>query len=67
MTAHWGIPDPAAAVGTEAEVGFAFAEACRQLRNRIELMLNLPMASLDRMSLQHRLGEIGETADGPKR
>ena len=65
MTAHWGIPDPAAAVGTDAEVGVAFAEACRQLRNRIELMLNLPMASLDRMSLQRQLREIGETADGP--
>ena len=67
MTAHWGIPDPAAAVGSEAEIGFAFADACRQLRNRIELMLNLPMASLDRMSLQHRLRQIGDTADGPKR
>jgi arsenate reductase len=67
ITAHWGVPDPAAAVGTEAEIGVAFAEACRRLRNRIELMLNLPLASLDRMSLQHQLRAIGETANSSKR
>lgn len=65
MTGHWGVPDPAAAVGTESEIAAAFAETCRQLRNRLELFLNLPLASLDRMSLQRRLREIGETAHGP--
>jgi arsenate reductase len=65
MTAHWGIPDPAAMVGSEAEIGAAFAETCRLLRNRLELLLNLPLASLDRMSLQQRLREIGETLDRP--
>src|SRR5437879_4444328 len=65
MTAHWGVPDPAAVVGTEAEIGAAFAETCRRLRNRIELLLNLPMASLDRMSLHRRLHEIGEPRDSP--
>ncbi|WP_414693955.1 arsenate reductase ArsC [Phenylobacterium sp.] len=65
MTAHWGVPDPAAVAGPEAEIGAAFAETCRRLRNRIELLLNLPMASLDRMSLQGRLREIGETRDSP--
>ena len=63
MTAHWGIPDPAAVVGSEAEIGAAFADTCRLLRNRLELLLNLPLASLDRVSLQQRLREIGETHD----
>jgi arsenate reductase len=57
MTAHWGIPDPAAATGPEAPL--AFAEAYRVLHNRITLFTSLPLASLDRMSLQHRLDEIG--------
>jgi arsenate reductase len=60
ITAHWGIPDPAAASGTEAEIGAAFAEATRQLRSRISLFLELPFASLDRMSIQSRVREIGE-------
>lgn len=63
MTAHWGIPDPAAATGSEAEIAAAFNDAARQLRNRIQLFLNLPLASIDRMSLQSRLREIGRTAD----
>jgi arsenate reductase len=63
MTAHWGIPDPAAATGTEAEVALAFAEACRQLTNRINLFLALPVESIDRMSLQTRMREIGQNAE----
>jgi len=65
MTAHWGVPDPAEATGTEAEIGVAFAEAARMLRNRISLFLELPMAKLDRMSLQAKLREIGDTANQP--
>jgi arsenate reductase len=65
MTAHWGIPDPAAVTGSEAVIGAAFAEACRQLTNRINLFLALPMESIDRMSLQARLREIGKSADRP--
>lgn len=61
MTAHWGIPDPAAVQGSEAEIGAAFADAARQLRNRIGLFLALPVASLDRLSLQAKLRQIGET------
>ncbi len=64
ISAHWGIPDPAAATGTEAEIAVAFREAARLLRNRIDLLLALPMAKLDRMSLQRRVRDIGETADG---
>ena len=59
MTAHWGIPDPAAATGSEAEVALAFTEAARQLRNRIEVFVALPVEKLDRISLQNRLHEIG--------
>jgi protein-tyrosine-phosphatase len=60
MTAHWGIPDPAAAEGTDAEKHLAFADAYRQLSNRILAFLSLPLASIDRMSLQSRLREIGK-------
>ena len=63
MTAHWGIPDPAAEDGTEAQRALAFAEAYRQLNNRIEIFTNLPMASLDRLALQKRLDEIGASRE----
>lgn len=63
MTAHWGVPDPAAVDGSEAEIAGAFADACRQLRNRIELFLSLPLASIDKMSLQRRLRDIGQTVN----
>ena len=64
MTAHWGIPDPAAATGNDAEIGLAFADAFRMLNNRIDLLVNLPIASLDHLSLQRRLDAIGEARDG---
>ena len=67
MTAHWGIPDPAAATGSEAEIGLAFAEAARMLRNRITPFLQLPFDKLDRLSLQAKLREIGQAADQPER
>ncbi len=64
MTAHWGVPDPAAAEGTEAQKRLAFAEAYRMLSNRISLLLSLPLKSLDRLTLEGRLSEIGR--DLPK-
>lgn len=64
MTAHWGIPDPAAIAGSEATIAQAFREAFLLLQRRIELFVNLPVASLDRMSLKKRLDEIGKTAGG---
>jgi arsenate reductase (thioredoxin) len=69
MTAHWGIPDPTAVEGTEAERRLAFAEAYRMLSNRISVFVNLPLASLDRLALQKRLMEIGRTreSDGKNR
>lgn len=59
MTAHWGLPDPAAATGNAAEQGLAFAETLRMLRNRIGAFVNLPIASLDKLALQRRLQDIG--------
>jgi protein-tyrosine-phosphatase len=64
MTAHWGIPDPAAVEGSEDRIALAFREAFKFLHRRIELFANLPVRSLDRMSLQHRLDEIGTTGPG---
>lgn len=58
VTAHWGIPDPAAAEGTDAEIAAAFGTAARQMRTRIDLFLSLPLASIDRMTIQSRLREI---------
>src|SRR5512139_1903313 len=59
MTAHWGIPDPAAATGTDAEIALAFDEAYRMLSRRIELFLALPMAKLDKLVLHKKLKSIG--------
>lgn len=64
MTAHWGVPDPAASEGSEAERHFAFAETYRMLNNRLSIFTSLPMISLDRLALQRRLDEIGR--DVPK-
>ena len=61
MTAHWGLPDPAAAEGNEAERSLAFADTLRMLSNRLETFTSLPIASLDRLSLQNRLDEIGRS------
>lgn len=61
MTAHWGLPDPAAVKGSDAEKALAFADAYRMLNQRISIFVNLPMASLDRMALQKRIDEIGKS------
>ncbi|AXK83557.1 arsenate reductase ArsC [Pseudolabrys taiwanensis] len=60
MTAHWGIPDPAEATGSDAEIAVAFQDAYRMLLRRIEIFLALPIAKLDRMTLRARLREIGQ-------
>jgi len=60
MTAHWGVPDPALTEGTEVEKYAAFYEAFRMLFNRISIFSNLPLRSLDKLSLQRRLDEIGQ-------
>ena len=59
MTAHWGVPDPARFEGSVAERGAFIADVYRMLANRIGIFVNLPLRSLDRLSLQRRLDEIG--------
>ena len=59
MTAHWGVPDPAEATGSPAEIALAFKDTYRMLRQRIAVFIALPMRSLDALSLQQRLKEIG--------
>lgn len=63
MTAHWGVPDPAAATGSAVDIARAFANAYGALQNRIAIFINLPFAGLDRLSLQARLDTIGRTED----
>jgi protein-tyrosine-phosphatase len=62
MTAHWGVADPAAAEGSEAEKWLAFRNAFRELESRIKIFTSLPIRSLDRVKLQERLREIGKSA-----
>lgn len=59
MTAHWGIPDPAAVEGSDIEKLAAFHEAFRYLRNRIGAFINLPIRSIDKLSLSAQLRDIG--------
>ncbi len=59
MTAHWGIPDPAAVEGTDIEKEAAFVTAFKQMRNRIEVFTALPLKSIDAMTLGARLKDIG--------
>ena len=59
MTAHWGVPDPAAVEGSEIERRAAFRQAFAALESRIRIFMSLPLASLDRMALQQRLDAIG--------
>jgi hypothetical protein len=69
MTAHWGVPDPAEAQGSPAEVALAFKDAYRTLNQRIGIFAALPLRSLDHLSLQNKLREIsrmeGVTASTP--
>ena len=65
MTAHWGIPDPAEATGSAAEVALAFKDAYRMLERRIAILTALPIKSLDQLTLQNRLREIGRLQTAP--
>jgi arsenate reductase (thioredoxin) len=59
ITAHWGVPDPAAATGTAEQIERAFHEAFLLLNRRIELFLALPLASLDRLAIRQEVERIG--------
>ena len=65
MTAHWGVEDPAAFVGSEEKTYAFFKRVYGYLDNRIKIFVNLPMASLDRLSLQRRLDAIGRPRPRP--
>jgi protein-tyrosine-phosphatase len=68
MSAHWGLPDPSAYEGSETERRVAFADTHRMLYQRIGIFTNLPLASLDKLSLQRRLHDIGRSkAPAPER
>lgn len=61
MSAHWGVPDPVAAEGNEAERRFAFDDTHRMLESRISVFTSLPISGLDRLALQKRLDDIGKS------
>jgi len=60
ITAHWGVPDPAAAMGTPSEINRAFSQAFSILDRRITLLLSLALASLDAMAIKNELDNIGK-------
>ena len=60
MSAHWGVPDPAALSGSEADICHAFEDAYRMLNARITSFINLPLGSLDELSLKRELEKIGQ-------
>lgn len=63
MTAHWGVPDPAAVVGTPEQIERAFRDACMILERRISLLLCLPLASLDKLAIQKEIDRIGQSSE----
>lgn len=66
FTAHWGLPDPSVATGTDTERRLAFADTHRMLNQRIGIFISLPLKSLDSLSLQKRLSEIGKMTEMPQ-
>jgi protein-tyrosine-phosphatase len=67
ISAHWGLPDPSAAQGSDTEKRVAFADTHRMLYQRIGIFTQLPLASLDSLSLKRRLDEIGRSTPAPER
>ena len=60
MTAHWGVPDPAAVEGSPEEIERAFRDAFMTLDRRISLLLSLPLASLDKLAIKREIDRIGQ-------
>ena len=63
MTAHWGVPDPAAVAGTPEQVARAYRDAFMMLERRISLFLSLPLSSLDKLAIQKEINRIGQTSE----
>jgi arsenate reductase len=63
MTAHWGVPDPAAVAGTPEQIERAFRDAFMILDRRISLLLCLPLSSLDKLAIQKEIDRIGQTSE----
>ncbi len=61
MSAHWGVPDPAAVEGSESEIALAFSDTYRMLERRISIFCSLPLSSIDKLSLHEQLQAIGKT------
>jgi len=59
VTAHWGVPDPAAATGDDAAIALAFVDAMRMLERRISIFVALPLSALDRIALTRAVQRIG--------
>jgi protein-tyrosine-phosphatase len=62
MTAHWGVPDPAAVEGSDTDKWIAFRQAFQALENRIKIFASLPLQTLDRLKLKERLDAIGKSS-----
>jgi arsenate reductase len=60
ITAHWGFPDPAAVKGTDDEKRAAFAQTLRQIRNRVQLFLSLPLETLDSLAIENKMRDLGK-------
>jgi arsenate reductase (thioredoxin) len=63
MTAHWGVPDPAAVAGTSEQIARAYRDAFLMLERRISLFLSLPLSSLDKLAIQREINRIGRTSE----
>ena len=63
MKVHWGLPDPATKIGTEAVLRYAFADTMRMLTNRINIFVSLPLKSLDSLTLEKQLNALGKSHD----
>jgi arsenate reductase (thioredoxin) len=63
MTAHWGVPDPAAVAGTPEQIERAYRDAFMMLERRISLFLSLPLSSLDKLAIQKEINRIGQTSE----
>lgn len=67
MTSHWGVPDPASVHGNDEQIAKAFRDAFFMLEKRISLFLNLPLSSLDNLSIKREIDKIGQATIGEEK